>query len=245
MEQYDREGRLAFPDNPTGRIRLKRYLDEQPGQKLQNLWVDIAPLNSQAKERLGYPTQKPVALLERIITASSNEGDVVLDPFCGCGTTVHAAQKLKRQWIGIDVTHLAIALIERRLKGAFPGIAYEVNGVPKDADAARDLADRDKHEFQKWIVATVGGQPYKGGKKGMDRGVDGYLHVRDADDKPELAVISVKGGGTNSAHIRDLKGTMEREGASLGLFLTLNDPTREMEKEAAPPASMRLADKSF
>ena len=102
---------------------------------------------------LGYPTQKPVALLERIIAASSNEGDVVLDPFCGCGTTVHAAQKLKRQWIGIDVTHLAIGLIEDRLKEAFPGIVYEVHGVPKDVDAARDLAKRDPHEFQKWIVA--------------------------------------------------------------------------------------------
>ncbi len=184
-------------------------------------------------ERLGYPTQKPTALLERIIAASSNEGDVVLDPFCGCGTTVHAAQKLKRQWIGIDVTHLAIALIERRLKEAFPGIAYEVHGVPKDADAARDLAERDKHEFQKWIVATIGGQPYKGGKKGMDRGIDGYLHFRDADNKPQMAIISVKGGATNSAHVRDLKGTMEREGAKLGVFLTLNPATREMEKEAA------------
>ena len=154
-------------------------------------------------------------------------------PFCGCGTTVHAAQKLKRQWIGIDVTHLAIALIERRLKEAFPGIAYEVHGVPKDADAARDLATRDKHEFQKWIVATIGGQPYKGGRKGMDRGVDGYLHFRDADNRPQMAVISVKGGGVKSGDIRDLKGTMEREGAALGIFLTLNDPTREMEKEAA------------
>ncbi len=171
--------------------------------------------------------------MERIISASSNEGDVVLDPFCGCGTTIHAAQKLKRMWIGIDVTHLAIALIERRLKEAFPGIAYDVHGVPKDADAARDLAERDKHEFQKWIVATIGGQPYKGGKKGMDRGIDGYLHFRDAHNKPQLAVISVKGGGIKSGDIRDLKGTMEREGAALGVFLTLNPPTREMEKEAA------------
>jgi site-specific DNA-methyltransferase (adenine-specific) len=233
LERYDKENRLHFPSKPGGQLRLKMYLDESPGVKLQDLWTDISALNSQAIERLGYPTQKPVALLERIIAASSNEGDVVLDPFCGCGTTVHAAQKLKRQWIGIDVTHLAIALIERRLKEAFSGIAYEVNGVPKDPDAARDLAERDKHEFQKWIVATVGGQPYKGGKKGMDRGVDGYLHFRDADNKPQLAVISVKGGATNSAHVRDLKGTMEREGAALGIFLTLNNPTREMEKEAA------------
>ena len=232
MEQYDREGRLAFPDDPSGRIRLKRYLDEQPGQKLQNLWDDIPPINSQAQERLGYPTQKPVALLERVISASSNEGDVVLDPFCGCGTTVHAAQKLKRQWIGIDVTHLAIALIERRLKEAFPGIAYEVHGVPKDVAAAENLAQHNKHEFQKWIVATIGGQPYRGGQKGMDRGVDGYLHFRDAERKPQTAIISVKGGCTTSGHVRDLKGTVEREKAALGLFLTLHEPTREMEKEA-------------
>ncbi len=202
-------------------------------------------MNSQAQERLGYPTQKPLALLERIIAASSNEGDVVLDPFCGCGTTVHAAQKLKRQWVGIDVTHLAIALIERRLKEAFPGIAYEVHGVPKDADAARDLAERDKHEFQKWIVATIGGQPYKGGKKGMDRGIDGYLHFRDDDNKPQLAVISVKGGGIKSGDIRDLKGTMEREDAALGVFLTLKEPTREMDKEAASAGLYESGGKKF
>ena len=105
--------------------------------------------------------------------------------------------------------------------------------MPKDAEAARDLAERDKHEFQKWIVATIGGQPYKGGKKGMDRGIDGYLHFRDADNKPQLGIVSVKGGGTSSGHVRDLKGTMEREEARLGVFLTLNPPTREMEKEAA------------
>ena len=208
-------------------------MDEQSGTPVTDFWNDVSPLNSQGKERLGYPTQKPLALLERILSASSNEGDVVLDPFCGCGTTVHAAQKLNRQWIGIDITHLAIALIERRLNDAFPGIKYTVHGVPKDADAARDLAERDKHEFQKWIVATIGGQPYKGGKKGMDRGVDGYLHFRDDSNKPQIAVISVKGGGIKSGDIRDLKGTMEREGAALGLFLTLKPPTREMEKEAA------------
>ncbi len=231
MKQMHEAGRLVYTN--SGMPRYKRYLDEMPGSAVTDFWEDIPPINSQADERLGYQTQKPLALLERIISASSNEDDLVLDPFCGCGTTVHAAQKLKRQWIGIDVTHLAIALIERRLKEAFPGIAYEVHGVPKDADAARDLAERDKHEFQKWIVATVGGQPYKGGKKGMDRGIDGYLHFRDADNKPQLGIISVKGGATNSGHVRDLKGTMEREDAKLGVFLTLNPPTREMEREAA------------
>lgn len=233
MEQWDKEGRLYFPKNKDGRIRRKSFVDELRGMPVQNLWTDIPEINSQASERLGYPTQKPVALLERIVSASSNEGDVVLDPFCGCGTTIHAAEKLRRRWIGIDVTHLAIALIERRMKEAFPGITYEVHGVPKDSAGARDLAERDKHEFQKWITATIGAQPYKGGKKGMDRGIDGYLHFRDADKRPQFAIISVKGGSTKSGDIRDLKGTMEREKAVLGLFLTLNEPTREMEKEAA------------
>ena len=231
MQALHDEGRLVY--TKSGMPRYKRYLDEMSGTPVTSVWTDIPPLNSQAQERLGYPTQKPLALLERIIAASSNEGEIVLDPFCGCGTTVHAAQKLGRQWIGIDITHLAIALVERRLKEAFPGIRYEVHGVPKDHAGARDLAERDKHEFQKWITAVIGAQPYKGGKKGMDRGIDGYLHFRDADKKPQFAVISVKGGGIKSGDVRDLKGTMEREKAVLGLFLSLNDPTREMIREAA------------
>jgi len=233
MEQLDKDGRLRFPDKPGQTIREKYYLDEMPGVPVTDSWDDIPPINSQAQERLGYPTQKPLALLERVLSASSTANQVVLDPFCGCGTTVHAAQKLGRQWIGIDVTHLAVALVERRLKEAFPGICFDVYGVPKDYAGARDLAERDKHEFQKWITATVGAQPYKGGKKGMDRGIDGYLHFRDGDNKPQFAVVSVKGGGIKSGDVRDLKGTMEREKAAMGLFLTLNEPTREMVKEAA------------
>src|SRR3569832_232440 len=213
-----------------GQEPYKIYLAE--GVRLGDWW-EIPPINASAKERLGYPTQKPLALLERIITTSSNEGDIVLDPFCGCGTTVHAAQKLGREWLGIDVTHLAIGLVERRLRVAFPGISLEVHGVPRDHAGACNLAERDKHEFQKWIVAMIGGQPYKGGRKGMDRGIDGYLHFRDADRKAQFAVVSVKGGGTKSGDIRDLKGTVEREKAALGLFLTLNPPSREMERGAA------------
>ncbi len=232
MQNYHDEGRLVY--TKSGMPRFKRYLDEMSGTPISDVWTDIFPINSQAQERLGYPTQKPLALLERIVSASSNEGDLVLDPFCGCGTTVHAAQKLNRNWIGIDVTHLAVALVERRLKEAFAGIVYDVHGVPKDVAGARNLAERDKYEFQKWITATIGAQPYKGGKKGMDRGIDGYLHFRDADKKPQFAIVSVKGGeNITSGMVRDLKGTMEREKAALGLFLTLNDPTREMEKEAA------------
>ncbi len=233
LERYDREGRLHYPSTPTGALRLKMYADESGGERLQSLWEDIPPIGAQAAERLGYPTQKPLLLLERIVATSSSEGDVVLDPFCGCGTAVVAAQKLRRQWIGIDITHLAVNLIESRLKAAFPGIAFNVIGVPMDEAGARDLASRDKHEFQKWITGRIGAQPYKGGKKGMDRGVDGYLHFRDADQKPQFAIVSVKGGGTKSGDVRDLKGTVDREEAAMGLFLTLHEPTREMVREAA------------
>ncbi len=235
LEKWWKEGLILTKKDGTPRLDgLKIYLADLEGAKTQDVWIDIPRIANTSGERLGYDTQKPLLLLERIIAASSNEGDVVLDPFCGCGTTIHAAQKLKRQWIGIDLTHLAISLIERRLKEAFPSIAYEVHGVPKDVAGARDLAERDKYQFQMWITATIGAQPYKGGKKGMDRGIDGYLHFRDADKKPQFAIVSVKGGeNINSAMVRDLKGTMDREKAALGLFLTLNEPTREMEREAA------------
>jgi DNA modification methylase len=230
MREFALAGRLIF--SSTGTPGYKRYLDEMPGVPLQNNWGDIKPVSG--RESLGYPTQKPVALLERIVSASSNEGDLVLDPFCGCGTTVHAAQKLNRRWIGIDITHLAIDLIENRLRKAFPGIQFKVFGVPQDLGGARSLASRDKHEFQKWIVAKAGGKPYQSGKKGMDRGIDGYLRFQDAEKKWQHGVISVKGGeNVGPAMIRDLKGTMERDKAELGLFLTLTPPSKEMIKEAA------------
>lgn len=232
LDELDRIGFIYWPRN-NGFPRYKQFLSDSPGMAIPDVWTDLDAINSQAQERLHYPTQKPIALLDRILSAASNPNDIVLDPFCGCGTTIHSAQKLGRQWVGIDVTHLAVALIERRLKEAFPGIVYEVHGVPVDHAGARDLAERDKYEFQKWIAAMVGAQPYKGGKKGMDRGIDGYLHFRDADKKPQIAIVSVKGGSIKSGDVRDLKGTMEREKAALGLFLSLNPPTREMEKEAA------------
>lgn len=245
MKKMEDEGRLYFPSDFTKRIQRIRFLDELKGENVDTLWDDISPVNPMAQERLGYPTQKPLALLERIILASSKDGDVVLDPFCGCGTTIHSAQRLGRKWVGIDVTHLAISLIERRLKEAFPDLKYDVVGVPTDLDGARDLANRDKHEFQKWITAKVGAQPYKGGKKGMDRGIDGYLHFRDANQQPQFAIVSVKGGGTKSGDVRDLKGTVEREKAAMGLFLTLNEPTREMEREAASAGFYETGDMKF
>jgi site-specific DNA-methyltransferase (adenine-specific) len=233
MEQYDREGRLWFPSDPNGRIRLKRYLDEQPGQKLQTLWDDISPINSQAQERLGYPTQKPQALLERIIAVSSNEGDIVLDPFCGCGTTIHAAQKLKREWIGIDITHLAISLIEKRLNDAFPGIKYEVHGTPKDLEGARALAAQDKYQFQWWAVSLVNAVPFGGKKKGADSGIDGLIYFKPEGKTTEKAIVSVKGGeNVNVAMVRDLGHVVEREKARIGVFITLADSTAPMRTEA-------------
>jgi site-specific DNA-methyltransferase (adenine-specific) len=205
-----------------------------PGVALQNDWTDITSLHGVTGERLGYPTQKPLALLERIIAASSNEGDVVLDPFCGCGTAVHAAQKLGRHWIGIDITHLAISLIEKRLKDAFPGIAFEVHGTPKDLASARDLAERDKYQFQWWAVSMVEALPFGGKKKGADGGIDGIIYFKPDGKRTEKALVSVKGGGNVSVNmIRDLHSAMEREKAPIGVFITAAMPTRPMETEAA------------
>src|SRR5213080_1022942 len=183
MEQWDREGRLYFPRDKTRRLRRKSYADELKGMPIQNLWTDIAEINSQAQERLGYPTQKPQALLERIISASSNPGDVVLDPFCGFGTTIHAAQKLNRQWIGIDITYLAINLIKCRLKDAFgEEIEFEERGQPTDFASAKRLAELDKFQFQHWALSLIGARPLKEGEgKGADRGVDGLLYFYETE----------------------------------------------------------------
>lgn len=216
--------------------RLKIYAEDAKGSPIQDIWSDVFPINSQAQERLGYPTQKPLALLERILNASTNPGDVVLDPFCGCGTAVHAAQKLGRAWIGIDITHLAISLIEKRLKDAFPGIQFEVHGTPKDLEGARDLAERDKYQFQWWACSLVDAQPFQGKKKGADGGIDGLIYFADAVDgkaATQRIVVSVKGGGVSVAQVRDLKGVLDREKAPIGLFVTLEEPTKPMRVEAA------------
>lgn len=204
-----------------------------PGVPLGDDWDDIRPLNSQAQERLGYPTQKPLALLERIIAASSNEGDVVLDPFCGCGTAVHAAQKLGRKWIGIDVTHLAIGLIEKRMKDAFPECAFTVEGRPQDLSSAMDLAERDKHQFELWALSVVDAVPWNGGRKGADGGIDGLIYFRPDGKRTEKAIVEVKGGGIGVKDIGRLAQVMERERALFGVYITARAPTRAMESDAA------------
>lgn len=190
----------------------------------------IAP---SAKERLGYPTQKPEALLERIISASSNEGDVVLDPFCGCGTALVVSQRLKRKWIGIDITHLAIGIMKWRLEQAFHDIKYDVIGEPEDLAGAIELASANKYQFQWWAVAKIGGQPYGDKKKGADTGIDGYKYFTDESDKVKKAIVSVKSGGTSVKDIRDLVGVLKREKAPIGIFITLEKPTIPMIREAA------------
>jgi len=235
LELLFEHGFIRFPRKSDGSIgvpEFKLYLAE--GQPVQDVILDIPPINSRARERLGYPTQKPTALLERILEASSSEGDLVLDPFCGCGTTIHAAQKLGRNWIGIDVTHLAISLIEKRLNDAFPGISFEVHGTPKDLEGARALAEFDKYQFQWWAVSLVNAVPVGGKKKGADQGIDGVIYFKPDGKKTERAVVSVKGGRNVSvAMIRDLKGVMQRENSPMGLFVTLANPTAPMKKEAA------------
>ncbi len=232
MQAFARAGNLIH--RSTGMPRLVQFADEMPGVSLQDIWADIPPLAPRAQERLGYPTQKPLALLERILAASSNEGDVVLDPFCGCGTAVHAAEKLGRQWIGIDVTHLAISLIEKRLRAAFPAIAFTVEGAPRDLASAEDLAARDKYQFQWWAVSMVDAMPQGGKRKGADGGVDGIIYFRPEGRKTEKALVSVKGGDHVGVQmIRELHSAMEREKAPIGVFVTKALPTRAMEQEAA------------
>ena len=234
IQRLLQDNRIFWTRNGVPRLRV--YLDEHPGMPAHDLWSDILPLRSWHKERLGYPTQKPQALLERIIQASSNPGDVVLDPFCGCGTAVAAAHKLDRQWIGIDVTHLAVALMKNRLKTAFnllPGQDYRVVGEPVDVGSARALAEQDRYQFQFWAMSLLEAFPREQGKKGADRGIDGVVYFLDGPRRTtQKAIVQVKSGRVSSPHIRDLKGTLEREKAALGLFITLEEPTKDMLTEA-------------
>jgi len=200
-------------------------------------WGDISPIGAQAAERLGYPTQKPEALLERIISASSNEGDVILDPFCGCGTAVAAAQKLNRQWIGIDITHLAMTLIRHRLKDAFgDSVKYQIIGEPVSLPDAEELAKQDPYQFQWWALGLVGARPVEQ-KKGADKGIDGRLYFHDEPGgKTKQIILSVKAGHLSVSHLRDLRGVLDREKAEIGVLICLEEPTKPMRTEAAGAA---------
>ncbi|HSP68604.1 MAG TPA: DNA methyltransferase, partial [Bryobacteraceae bacterium] len=212
----------------------KRALDKPtPGMPLRDVW-DISIIAGSAAERLGYPTQKPEALLERIIRVSSNEGDVVLDPFCGCGTSIAVAQRLKRKWIGIDITHLAVTLIKHRLKTAFGGRAtYTVIGEPVSLPDAQALADQDKFQFQWWALGLVGARPADQ-KKGADKGIDGRLYFHDkSGGETRQIILSVKGGHTSVKDLRDLRGVLDREKAEIGVLITMEEPSKPMRVEAA------------
>ncbi len=196
----------------------------------QSIWTDVINIRSWHKEDLGYETQKPIALLERVIKASSNEGDIVLDPFCGCGTAVVAAQKLNRKWIGIDITHLAIALMRNRLKDSF-GVDAEVIGEPVDLASAKALAHQDRYQFQWWALSLIRARPLGEKKKGADKGIDGVIHfIDEVSGTPKRVVVQVKSGHVGVNAIRELKAVAADE--ALGIFITLEPPTAPMQTEA-------------
>ena len=246
-------GLLDLPNSSSGSLpTYRQYLDRSPGVLLQDIWAyqphtrgvlynsdeaideDVRWLTAQGDvERLGYQTQKPVGLLERIVGASSTPDATVLDPFCGCGTTIHAAERLGRSWIGIDITHLSISLIEKRLRDAFPAVAFDVHGTPKDLEGAQALAAQDKYQFQWWAVSLVDAVPYGGKKKGPDTGIDGHIYFKPDGKTTEKAIVSVKGGeNINVGMVRDLAHVVDREKAKIGLFITLAEPTGPMKTEA-------------
>jgi len=231
MQQAYKDG-LVVQLKPGSPPQYKKYLSDSKGRTVTDNWDDIG--QAAGNESLGYPTQKPQALLERILTASSAEGDTVLDPFCGCGTTIAAAQHLKRRWIGIDITHLAITLIKHRLLDSFgEKVSYKVIGEPVSVPDAKTLAQQDPYQFQWWALGLVGARPVEQ-KKGADKGIDGRLYFHDdADSKTKQIVFSVKAGHTGVSHVRDLRGVLDREKAEIGVLITMQEPTSPMRSEAA------------
>jgi DNA modification methylase len=230
MDAMWAEGRIEI--RSTGMPVFKRYLDEQPGVPLQDIWTDIR-LHAGSAERLGYPTQKPVALMQRIITASSNPGDIVLDPFCGCGTTVDAAQGLGREWVGIDVTFIAIDLIEKRIQDRYPGVAgnYETFGIPRDIGAAKALFNRSPFDFERWAVSRINARPNE--KQVGDKGVDGVARFYLDKKTVGRVLVSVKGGTHIApAFVRELGGSVGSQNAQMGVLVTMAEPTGGMRNEA-------------
>ena len=239
MDELMAQGRVVQSED--GNVpAYKRYLDEMPGVPLQDVWTDIPPIGSRARERLGYPTQKPEALLERVILSSSDEGDVVLDPFCGCGTAIAVAERLNRRWIGVDITHLAVSLMKHRLADSFGErlSPYDVVGAPQDAASARALAEASEHDgryqFEYWALGLVEARPAHDRRRGADAGVDGYVNFFDDDSgKPKRVIVQVKSGHVRRSQIAALNSDRQREGAEMGVFITLEPPTAPMLREAA------------
>jgi DNA modification methylase len=235
MERLLAEGRIV-QTKPGTVPRYKRYLDEVQGVAIGDIWDDIPPIGAQAAERLGYPTQKPEGLLHRIIAASSKKDDLVLDPFCGCGTTIAVAERLNRRWIGIDITHLAMTLMRHRLEDAFGTelAPYEVIGDPKDLSSAQALAEQDRYQFEWWALGKVAARPAQDKRKGADTGIDGIINFFDDNSgKAKKIIVQVKSGHVTRNQVGDLKGVMDREKATIAAFLTLKEPTRPMIEEAA------------
>lgn len=242
LDKLKKEDKLILPQKEGAKFSYKQYLHESKGRQVEDLWLDINMINPVAKERLGYPTQKPIALLERIIESSSNEGDLILDPFCGCGTTVTAAQKLNRKWIGIDITHLAVGLMKYRLKDSFEIEAnkdYELIGEPKDLESAKALAKQNRYQFQWWAGSLINARPYGDKKKGADTGIDGYIYYKELNKVGEKenievksAIVQVKSGKVSVKDIRDLGHVMDREKSDIAIFISLEKPTEPMIKEA-------------
>lgn len=238
LEKFFNEGKLYF--SSTGQPYIKYYLDERPGVAVMSFWDDVKPMSPTSKERLGYPTQKPEALLERIIKASTNDGDTVLDAYCGCGTTISVAQALNRKWIGIDITYQSIALVLRRLEDQFGKVAatsVTLDGIPQDMDSAQALAnkkdDRVRKEFEKWSVMTfTSNRAIINQKKGADAGIDGIAYFRTNNTDNAKIILQVKSGGVKRSDIATLRGDMQREEAAMAVLITLEPPTAPMIKEA-------------
>lgn len=234
LDLLDQAGLVYWPTR--GSVpQQKRYSDENPGVGIQDIITDIGPISSQSKERMGYPTQKPIALLERIIQASSNKGDVVFDPFCGCGTTIYAAEKLQRKWIGCDIAILSIKLVREVLTERYrlvEGKHFSVDGIPVSVEGAQALFNQDPSTFQNWFVERVGGFPMQ--RKSADRGIDGRIYFETRDGLREM-MIQVKGGKhVRPTDVRDLRGVLEREAnAEMAGFLSIAPPTKAMKDEAA------------
>jgi DNA modification methylase len=242
LDELDAGGRILWPKKVGGVPSLKQYVEDLGGADITDIWSDIPPIGAQAAERLGYPTQKPLALLERIISTSSNPGDIVLDPFCGCGTAVAAAQKLGRKWIGIDLTYLSIAVMKKRLQDHFPELGkIEVVGAPTELEGARRLAadeENGRYQFQWWALDQIGATPRGGDKKkGADGGIDGLITFSDVGGALQSVVVSVKSGGVQVRDIRELNHVVDRDKAAIGVLVTLEEPSKPMQDEAAQAGS--------